>query len=641
MIKSLYAKSLMINMALDLLPPILRETLLEDTRFLDEYNIKADAEISYYKLDVNFKRSELYDAIRKCLSDSLTIKVSDKEGEIWEVRNISNEEGLPKLLLTMDDKTISLSNFALLSPDSTVRINWLNKVTSEVNLPSSDKRNWGKILLERALNDDELNLFEDDINDTVVQQMRLISSALLGEQFDIYSLVPNTRKYFERLVGIYDGSVTIQDYASKNGKNIFDQLSSWQPYDGFLNGLLLSSHSALTEEINVDQLSNKDIERAFGYIEAQGDRLSQLGAIEVGLRILKSRPGIEPILVRLINNMTEASLENESKFNLIFSLFVLVDGELSRMRLFISEPPFYRRLAAFSHAALINRQLINTGIDLNKFCEWALEIRGNQFYLQSLLDLRVEPRWIPEFAEPSQIKCDFYGRVLLAANNYNSNITHELFNQILGSNNKSIIELTKFPHSFYAGPLEGTRVNFNKMPEELSNTILSQLSTETITPASFTPLINSTLIYEVENNLAELATKALEKTNYQLSNVKDSTQLLSVFNGLAIIAAGTKNSSLTKALRILVRKYRQDPKYEVSIDSVIRLCIMSAASKEEIIEWCNQVGDWLTELAFSDLTKEEGEILYSRIHTFCDLIPTLWITCGRADAAILAFNAQN
>ncbi|WP_158291355.1 hypothetical protein [Desulfosporosinus sp. Sb-LF] len=128
----------------------------------------------------------------------------------------------------------------------------------------------------------------------------------------------------------------------------------WRLYEGFLYSLLLSSHPSLTSEIHTDRLSSEELIRAFEFLDKHGDRISQLGAIEVGLRIMQSTPEVEQILIRLIKQLCDDDFnEKENGFNLFSAMFVLVDGELSRIRLFTKEPPFYRRLAALSQAELI------------------------------------------------------------------------------------------------------------------------------------------------------------------------------------------------------------------------------------------------------------------------------------------------
>ena len=87
-----------------------------------------------------------------------------------------------------------------------------------------------------------------------------------------------------------------------------------------------------------------------------------------------------------------------------------------------TEPPFYRRLASLSQAALIQRQLVNSGIECEEFCEWAFTNCGEQYYMQSLSDMRVEPRWNPSLAAASHMKADFFGRAMIAASAHGGNI---------------------------------------------------------------------------------------------------------------------------------------------------------------------------------------------------------------------------
>ena len=42
------------------------------------------------------------------------------------------------------------------------------------------------------------------------------------------------------------------------------------------------------------------------------------------------------------------------------------------------------------------------------------------------------------------------------------------------------------------------------------------------------------------------------------------------------------------------------------------------------------IGDWLTELAFVDMSREEAHALQAEIYRLLHLEPTLWETCGRA-----------
>ena len=187
--------------------------------------------------------------------------------------------------------------------------------------------------------------------------------------------------------------------------------------------------------------------------------LSQLGAAEVGLRILPDRPEIEPVLLRLVQNVRDDNHEiDNSDFKLFSALFILVDGELSRTHLMSDAPPFYRRLASLAQAALIHRVLIRSGFEYKSFSEWAFGSRLEQYYMQSLADMRIEPRWIPDLAiNASQIKAYFFGRLIIAGKAFSGNMGKgELRETILGNGKESLGALSSFPYSCYPGPLEGS-----------------------------------------------------------------------------------------------------------------------------------------------------------------------------------------
>ena len=389
MTMDLDAKTVFAAQCLNFVPPLIRETLLEDGDFREEYDVPTDNRIAFGKSGVDFQRYDLFNTIRDVLANASIQQVADVNGKLWTLKNISGEGELPNLEMSRSEQCVPLPAFASLSPDKSVRLRLLKEATSETNLPRHVSSFWRDILENRALEDDEVDAFYSDLRDTPTAKARDIRTDILAGQSTASSLVPSSRQYYERLVGVYDGSASIRDYSAGNGSAFLIQLAEWRPYDGFLFSLFLSSHSLLTDEINVDRISREDLVRAYGFLAKHGDRFSQLGAIEVGLRILPSNPEIEPALSCLIEQIRDDDVDGQaSGFKLLSALFCLVYGELSRVRLFSAEPPFYRRLAALSHAALIHRQLADLGVNIDRFEEWAFSSRVEQFCMQSLADMR-------------------------------------------------------------------------------------------------------------------------------------------------------------------------------------------------------------------------------------------------------------
>ena len=634
-----YARAAMTQAALERLPSIIHNTLLEEKEFRDKYGFKTDVVIAFKGSDVSIQRSVLFNAIREILSGVTEGRLTDTNGREWTIRNAAEDGDLPTLVISADDQRLNLPDFAALSPESAIRLRSLNEAASDVNLPARVQDTWSNVLSERALDDEEIDPFHNEFRDTPVHVARSIRSETRDGRSSIASLVPNSHRYYERLVGSYDGSTSIKDYAAGTGRKFIKQLFKWRPYDGFLLSLFLSSHSAMTAEITIDHLGSEDIMRAFDLLEKRGDRLSQLGAIEIGLRTLPERPEIEPYIIRLVETVRDDNVEDSSKGLKLFSaLFILVDGQLSKTRLMSAKPPFYRRLASLSQAALIHRQLATSGVD-DSFCEWADSNQGEQYYMQTLADMRLEPRWIPEFSAASQMKANFFGRIMIAARNYEENIKNSaLHDLILGTGPDSLQSRSESPYPYYPGPLEGAEDCLNTSPADLSETIEAQLSAEEVEPSSFIALVNSAMFFRIDTDQVELAAKALKLTNYQLASLENKSQLLGILNGLATVAAVARSTALADELRILVRRYRQDPQHGFSIEEAMRICLIVSASRKDLTHWREFVGDWLTELAFEELKGNEGSVLHSGLKCLCHAVPELWVSCARADAALRAFN---
>ena len=645
MTNSPYIRSALAQAGLVLAPPLVQETLLDDASFRDEYGLKLEAVLSFDNSGPNIKRSNLFAGIRRVLSEHMTTDVFDVEDQKWELRNISKPEELPRIVLAGNlQKEIYLPDISALSPHQETRLRYLDGAATDVNLPVRSRAAWHAILEQRALEDFEFDAFIYDLRDTPIHKARSIREEVLARQeTGISTFVPASRKYYERIIGMYDGSASILDYAKNTTKNILRELSTWRPYDGFLSSLLLSSHAAITEEIDVHQLTSEDILKAFKFIEDYGDRISQLGAIEVGLRIIPSHLELEPVIIRLIKQIRDDDPDNKtSSFKLLSGLFFLVDGELSRTRLFSTEPPFYRRLASLSQTALIHRQLRGTAIDPTLFLGWAFHNRGEQFYIQSSVDMRLEPRWNPDYGAPAQIKADFVGRIMLATRKWEQNLKNsELLDLVFGPQPDSLQSLSDSFHPFLPGPLEGAEQSQPTLPDKWAQEIEKQLDTKEINPSSFTLLVNSALLFRPGTRQAELAVKALKLGNYQLTNLRDKSELLAILNGLATVAAVSRSTDLASELTILVRRYRRDPEHKLSIEDAFRLCLISAASHTDPENWRQFVGERLTELALSDLESNEGDVLYSRLQRLIYVEPGLWVSCGRADAALMAYNASH
>ena len=637
MTNSPYIRAALAEVALELTPPLIRRSLLERPTFREEFGIQTDSVITFRGSGFSIQRSDLFQAVRDVFAGTLAAGVTDVDGREWTLRNEA-DEGQPSLVAFSDEQRQPLPDFVPLSSNRDARLRFLDRAASNVNLPTRAHSEWHQILLERPLEDGEVDSLLSDLRDSPVHLQQSIRNRFTAADISMPSLVPNSRRYFERLIGVYDGSDSIREFAVRPAQQRLEELSSWRSYEGFLLGLFLSSHSALTAEMALDHISSEDLVKAYDFIARQGDVLSQLGAIEVGLRTLASRPEVESHVLRLIKLIAEDDVEGaHSNFKLFVALFVLVDGEISRQRLLSAEPPFYRRLASLAQAALIHRQLIQCNVDYERFSEWALNSRGEQHFMQSLADMRTEPRWSPDLVSAHQMKANFLGRIIAAGKQFEQNIEDgQLIDLMIGSAPGSLYAEVDFAYAFLPGPLEGSVDSSLALPDDLANFIDEKLGTGEAGPSSLIALANSAMLYKIESRQAELAAQALRLANHRLSGLEERTQFHGIVNGLAIVAAVARNCALADELRTLVRRYRYDQQFGFSIEEALQICLIGSASRSNLSEWRDFAGEWLTELAFDKLDRDEGHILYSCLQSLLHAVPELWTSCGKAEAALKA-----
>ena len=635
-----FVRAAMVQTILGYYTPLMRETLTDEPEFRKEYGISVDAVISFGELGVSFRQSVLFDSVREILRGSPELAIADTENREWKLTSQAARGELPVVVISTDEKRFAIPEFTILSCDPEIRLRSLNTFATELNLSTKTQSNWRNILAQRALEVEEFENFHCALRETPVQTAKLIRQELESKnKISVSTLVPSSQDYFERLIGNWKSSNSILEYAAGEGRQFIEQLLKWRSYDGFLFSLLMSSHSALTAEIHVNHMDDKEVLRAFAFLEAKGDLISQLGAVEVGLRILPAMPEIEPFVAGLLEKIRTNRTDGAVKgFKLLAALFALVDGELARTRIMSAKPPFLRRFASLTHAALLHRHFSDLGAD-ETLCDWAYQVRGEQYYMQSLADMRIGPRWNPSLVAASHMKLNFLSRIVLAARKYEANIENTvLHGLIFGAEPDSIQSLCEFPYSSYPGPLESERNSLNALPTDLADVIKEQLSAPEVGPKSFMALVNSALVFRVEPRLIKLAANAIKKSNYRLPNIENKEQLLGILNGLAAVAANGRNEDLAKELRVLLRRYRQDRQHSLSLQEAIEVCLVASSSHKIVGNWCEFVGDWLTEFAFGELKDDDAILLRSRLRRLCHSVPDLWGTCSRAEAALTAYS---
>lgn len=635
---SAFARAKIAEAALTFVPPFVRSALLDDESFCDEYGFVRDATLSLGE-SFSGKRSAILKAVRTVLATKTSATVQDSSGTSWTIRHVSKKGSLPTLQIGDGTSTLIVPDLNVLSSVKKDRLRALFEATEHVGLPSNAENAWRQVLALRPLTDDELDTYFSDIRNTPGHFKSVLQVEMRSGSSSIDSLVPVSRIYYERLIGQWNGEKDIQEYAASRTKRLRNSAVPLGPKQ-LLCELHLSSHSSLLSDVVDNGLKGDVLEQAIKGIASNGDRISQIGSIEIGLRLVTTNRQLIPVISSQIRTLRDDDPRaNNSGYRLLSALFMLVDGELARTRIFADTPPYYRRLAALSQSSLIQREIMNGPVDMGHFADWAFRGRGGFFYLQSLIDMRLEPRWNPDFADPSYMKEDLLSRVLNAARENEESLEgSELHELVLGSSPDSIVSTIRPLVAFLPGPLEANATSANRLPDDMAKVVEDQIKIENVGPTSFIALANSALLFQITSSHADLAANALKLGQHRLSNVESKEQLHAILYGLATAAAVSRSASLADETRILLRRYLHEPQYKISVEEAFRLGLIAAASREDVREWANFIGDWATELSLGDLSPDDGKSLQYHLDILRHLSSELRFTCGRADAALQGFN---
>jgi hypothetical protein len=609
-------------------PPSLRISALESKSFRDEVGLSVDAIVQLDEIGVAFRRSTLFENIRALLSGNIAnAEIVDRNNQSWSIALDNERRGIR---IAAGERTYLIPDFSCLHPDVDHRLTWFDAETKRHGVDDDDLRAWRRILADREIDDEEV--------DGLLKQFRLtpryvaaaVEKLLRRKNIRIDALVPNEVTYFDRLVG--------KPAPEHDLKQFFEHTVKERPELDLPTAFLLSSHSYGPQCIVLETVDSAKILEFFDWAEHAGDRFTQVGAVECGLRHLHKMPQLAPHLRNIIQTIRSDDLASETaRLKLLCALIMLVDGELARAGICRERQPFWRRLAAIAHASVIERAIMSVNMLPDDFVAWCRESRGLHFYLQTFVDMRREPRWNPDLLSASQLKAEFVGRIVAAAPENAGTMlgdgSQELFDRTSGS---SLVAQVSFPFSFLPGPLEGGQQPIATMPQEIEDNLNEMLRSETLTAKSFVTLVNSALLYPLDGEFARLAAEGLARAKYELPNIKSSDEAFHLLVGLAIVASVTRSAKLADEVRMLMRAVRRKPDIEIDQENAFRICLLAASASADLSDWAKYICDCATELSFEDMSRDSIITLWNFIEVLRQLEPALWQTTSRADAALQA-----
>ena len=627
----------LVKVALEFLPPRVRSSLLDEQNFVKHWGLAMIAGVTLGKDGPSFQRDQFYGSIREAIrAPGRQISIEDDQTVTWRITAQGEIEGL-SFSLEGGEKSLTISDYSGLAEDCSTRTAWFEKAAHEVNLDDAVFREWKVRIDSRPLNDDEFAELTGELDLTPASNYRNLQNGFSGGSVDIGTLVPSERRYYDRLVGPCGSAVDANSYIETGAVPLIDRLQEWDPTLGSRMSLLMCSKGNVSESIRIDGLDEGQLLRNYEWLASQGDPISQIGAVEVALRHIEGHRELEPFIERMVEGFIADDPDDDGGyFSLLSAMIVLVSSELIRKRTLKCIYPFYRRQVAITQAALIIRALKGSQIDPASFVEWAKTGGGGHiFFLQGLVDLRVEPRWLPDFVSPDQLRAEFIGRVANAVKQCKGGIHSESLRRLLIGDGSRLATAAEWPFPMLPGPLEGELVsNQPSLPDEVLKDMAAGLEAEHLELNSFAGLVNMALRFKMPASQAGLAATALRRVRYSIENADDENSVFSLIGGLATVAAVTRATDLAETLRVLARVMRRKKRLNAVPDDEMRIAMVAAAAHEGLEDWARFAGEWVTELAFEVIEKESAQSFLPKLRRLVQIEPALARHCARGDAAL-------
>ena len=625
-----------VRSALEFLPRRMRGSLLDDEEFVERWNLSTIAGVTLGKDGPSFQRDRLYGGIREAIrARGKEVAIEDDRSVTWRITAQDTDEGL---LFSLDgEKTLSIPDHSGLAEDHRTRLEWFRRATDEVNLEKQVLEDWKTRIDSKPLSDDEFAALTGELQLTPVISYRNIQDGFMRGSVDIGTLVPGEHRYYDRLVGHGGSAVDADSYIDSEAVRLIDSLQQWDPTRGFLMSLLMCSKGKVSEGIRIDGLDEEQLLCSYKWIANQGDPITQIGAVEVALRNIGRNRALEPFIERIIEGfIADDPNDDGGCFSLLSSMIVLVASELSRMRIMQDANPFYRKQAAIAQASLIIRGIKESQADSARIVKWARTGGiGHVFFLQGLVDLRLEPRWLPDLVSPDQLRAEFIGRVANAVRQCKGEIQSESLRGLLTGEDSRLATAAEWPFPMLPGPLEGELTSTQpNIPDEVLKDVTAGLEADRLEPSSFAGLVNMALLYKMPASQAGLAATALRRVRYSIENADDEISIFGLIGGLANVAAVTRATDLAETLRVLARVMRRRKRLNADPDDEMRIAMVAAASHEGLEDWARFAGEWITELAFEVCERDSAQSFLLKLRRLVQIEPAMARHCAAADAAL-------
>ncbi|TCM07464.1 hypothetical protein [Sphingomonas sp. PP-CC-3G-468] len=612
------------------IPSFVQSEMLEDPTFRARLDIDAER-IASLGEDATFRSSHFMRSIERAYArpgDDVVLR--DQQKRRWTVTAATASDDWALAFRRGRVEHLTRGMVGLLEGASD-RVASFDSLIAARNIPPAEVSDWRGRLDEGPLDGDALEELDKELSRYPGTWIDIIQASLVRGEASIDMIVPTDPTYYEYLTGDI-ASPDLDHYVRNDVPSHLARLSMLDPIEHAKGALLLASHPRILDGRWATPINDASWIPLGAWVLASGDLLARIGFFEIALPHARDNPELARMMIDLAKGFDALDPQDEAgELQTFAALVMLVDGSLSLEGTFRESPPFRRRIAAFAHAALVAR-VIGSRIDRTRFVRYCAEQRGWRYLLQTLCDMRAEPRWRPDYLSAVQLRNEILGRVINAASTVGRDGLPIEITEMLFDADRGLAARMPFPMTFWPGPVEGGLDHERGVvSDELLNMVEEASTGPDVTPAEVTLLVNIQSMHDVPDEVLERAIRRLEASGPRWLKGEEQAAVATYLDSLAHVAAQRRRPDLADLTLRLARTVGRD--IEIGCPNSMQLILITAACAEDPEEWRERVGRGVEELALN-ADEADAEVLENWIETLCAIDPRLRTRTGRTLAVL-------
>lgn len=597
--------------AYGLIPEGLQHELSLSSAFQERAGLTQTTRITFGPDGPTVEAARLLEVVCQLHAGGARAKLQDLEGNSWTVA--LTLEGA-EAILSRNSRKFSFKLAYAVSPSGDLRVRSFRDDADFADFMAGEAAEWRRRLEERALTDDEVLELDRELRSGPRRIAAELHGLLRQPSVTPRTLVPGERTYYERLIGGPGESVDVIAFLEGPASDVVQRRLQAGTDEGLASVLLLSAHPQAARALQ------KAVLARHGHVPPP-DPFSRVGYIEY---LATSAPPDRREVLARTRELLDGGEDFTAHCELVSALFMMVEAEFMRVGLFDEEPPFWRRLAALAHAAVLFRLMEPPFRQDASFREFLVEHSQLAFALTTILDMRREPRWWPSYGTGRQFRTELLGRIYAALTLLLQEDDPD--NAAIEAERDALLRELDAPSLFMLlpGPCEGGIAPTAELDANLRASIEEGLRAEPPSVEALHQVFVHSLVFNPDLELARLAANALQRMAEKGHDPTAIAPVASLLPQLAGVAAVSRDSDLADQVRVLCRVARRQDPPQIKPSSEFEACVMAAAARVEPASYASALSEWLEELCHGPLPRADASHIARCLKLIGYREPTLW-----------------